>query len=368
MLRKIVFVIAALWCSSLPAFSQSPESETAFKNDYPAGTPRVKAACFLPPIRFIIDRIGGEFVDSISLIPAGYDPHTFEPKSSQLAIFSQADIYFNLGTPVEEVWLGRLGSLDCKLQVVDLIGPLVHDRLLLANAHGYTPSGFAGAGEMKTSGEADGKTVGGKTNPAEAGASASEGGQGPAAANTPAAHSAQEHLGHEHHDYDGNDPHVWMSPTLLKRLAAVVCAGLSEQMPEQAAYFDKNYQALVAQIDAVDADAKSLLAGLPESKRIFLVFHPSWSYFAREYALTQMAVEHDGKEPTPTSLAITIQEARSKGISVIFVQKEFNPGVAETVAAHLPGGRVELLDPLGYNPLQAIREAAAAISSQGDTK
>ncbi|MBQ4132561.1 MAG: zinc ABC transporter substrate-binding protein [Desulfovibrionaceae bacterium] len=328
LLKIIAFSVAAFLCAPFTVFAQpgadggqGGETESAFVNNYPSGTPRVKAACSLPPIKYVIDRIGGEYVDSISLIPPGFDPHTFEPKSSQLAIFSQADIYFSLDTPMEKLWLGRLGSLDDGVQVVNLVAPLSDSDLLPPDKHEHE-HGHSHADEAAPD-----------ENNQETGAPV----------------------------YDGHDPHVWMSPSLLRQMADAVRGGLSDQMPEQEAYFEKNYRILAGQIENLDAEIRNMLRPLPTERRAFLVFHPSWAYFAAEYDLTQMAVEQDGKEPTPMSLAIIIQDARNRGINVIFVQKEFNPEVAATVAAHLPGGRVELLDPLGDNPLRAIRESALAV-------
>ena len=346
LLRTIAFSFAALLCAVPLVFAQENGQEPAvFSNDYPAGTPRVKAACSLLPIKYIIDRIGGEYIDSLALIPAGFEPHTFEPKSSQLAAFSQADVYFSLEMPVERLWLGRFSSLGEQVHVVSLMEPLAAAGLLLAETDDHAHGSDDGTGA--------GHTPAGDNDPAHDGESSG---------------AAADEENQAHFDYDGYDPHVWMAPSLLKLLADTVKAGLSEQMPEQAAYFEKNCRTLLRQIEGLDERVKKILSALPAEKRSFLVFHPSWTYFAKEYGLVQMAIEQDGKEPTPMSLAMIIQDARKTGIGTIFVQKEFNPGVAATVASHLPDGRVEILDPLGANPLRAIQEAAAAISGQDESE
>ena len=79
--------------------------------------------------------------------------------------------------------------------------------------------------------------------------------------------------------------------------------------------------------------------------RHFLVFHPSWAYFARDYGLEQVSIEVDGKSPRPMDLARTIARAREMGVRTVFVQKQFDTAAAEVVAREIRG-RVAPLDPL----------------------
>lgn len=332
-IRFFIFLLVALFFYPHAAVSASDEP-AGFRNDYPKGTPIIKAATNLAPIRFIIDRIGGEYVDSVSIVPPGFDPHTFEPKPSQLALLNQADVYFSLNTPLEQVWIERFMALNSRMALVNLMDGLKGTNMLLADTHMH-------AHEHDEGHEHEGAH-----------------GNDPGHEHSEAEHAAQEMA------YDGHDSHVWMSPYFLKLIAGEICKEFSRQMPQQAAYFQKNLAAFNEKADQVAVRVRALLKDLPESKKTFLVFHPSWAYFAKEFGLTQLAVEHEGKEPTPAYLAMLIDDARNKGISVIFVQKEFNPAIAATVASHLPDGRVVTLDPLGYDCFKSIEETAAAIGGK----
>lgn len=322
-IRFLAFLLVSLLFFPYAAVSASDEP-AGFRNDYPKGTPIIKAATRLAPIQFVVDRIGGEYVDSISVVPPGFDSHTFEPKPSQLKLLNQADVYFSLDTPLEQVWIERFVALNSRVSLVNLMSALKGTNMLLADTHEHFHKNEPG----------------------------------------------HEHADEEHEHaalemaYDGHDSHVWMSPYFLKLIAGEVCKEFSRQLPQQAAYFEKNLAVFNERADELGIRVRALLKDLPESKKTFLVFHPSWAYFAKEFGLTQLAVEQEGKEPTPAYLAMIIDDARNKGISVIFVQKEFNPAIAATVAAHLPEGRVVTLDPASYDCFKSIEETAAAISGK----
>lgn len=355
LLRMKFFSFFFIFCLIVPSLglgapdSQSEEAPEGFGDDYLYGIPKIRAATGVAPIQFVLDRIGGEFVDTISLIPTGYDPHTFEPKPSHLKLLEQADIYFSLSTPFEQAWLKRFAYVGISLRAVDLMATLVESEELLLDPqkqgplHGLSSTKGKNTEMQEMSGFAS--LVDDELNKSE---ELDE--QAPVEQPVPV--------------YDGEDYHIWMSPYFLKKVAAVVAEKFSDQMPKQYAYFQKNLASFNARIEQVEDQFRKDLKDLPEAQKTFLVFHPSWTYFAQDFGLIQLAVEQDGKGPTPLSLAMVIDESRTRGISVIFVQKEFNPDMASTVAAHLPGGRVVVLSPLSYNCLKSIEDTGYAITGK----
>jgi len=83
-------------------------------------------------------------------------------------------------------------------------------------------------------------------------------------------------------------------------------------------------------------EALTLIHGQPLPKDAkFMVFHPSWAYFAKAYGLTQLAIEVEGKEPKPKMLQRIIQKAEQEEIKAIFTQKEFSDKSAKTIAHQL---------------------------------
>jgi len=174
---------------------------------------------------------------------------------------------------------------------------------------------------------------------------------------------AHEHAGKEeghHHEAGEPDPHVWLSPRLAKVLAASMRDALAKIDPEGAAIYAAGYDRFAASCDTLDADIKKLFADLPGGEHKFMVFHPSWGYFARDFGLTQEPIEQLGREPGPKALAALIKEARKDGVKVIFVQPQFSTAQAETVAKAIDG-QVVAIDPLDADWPAGLLQAAKAL-------
>ena len=130
---------------------------------------------------------------------------------------------------------------------------------------------------------------------------------------------------------------------------------LSRLAPEQAELFQRRYAAYAAEVQALDAELRTLLA--PLQGRAFLVFHPAWGYFAASYGLQQVPIEHEGKAPGARALAALIAQARAEGIRVVFVQPQFDRRQAQQVAQAI-GGVVIAVDPLAPDYVANLRRVA----------
>lgn len=153
----------------------------------------------------------------------------------------------------------------------------------------------------------------------------------------------------------GTDPHVWTSPPQVKMMAASIRDALIEADPGHRGEFESNYRAFIAELDALDRDLRAILA--QARGKSFMVFHPAWGYFAKDYGLRQIPIEAEGKEPGGKSLARVIDLGRREGVKVIFVQTQFSRRTAETVAAAI-GARVVAVDPLAENYPQNLLRVA----------
>lgn len=167
-------------------------------------------------------------------------------------------------------------------------------------------------------------------------------------------------------DVRENDPHIWLSPGKLKIQARTVATTLARVDPEHRREYSSRLQHVEVELDRLDRAIRERLK--PYSGRIFLVYHPSWSYFAEDYGLRQVAVEIDGKDPSDRELTELQRMARGQQISVIFVQPQIRGRGAEAVARAI-GGRVEVLDPLAPNipsNLLAVTEKLVESFARGD--
>ena len=114
----------------------------------------------------------------------------------------------------------------------------------------------------------------------------------------------------------GLDPHVWTSPENVKIMAQSIYETLAAIDPAHQADFQANLDSFTADIDQLEADINANLSGITSKK--FIVFHPAWGYFARDFGLEQIAIEIGGSEPSAQELAGIIDEAKAENVKVIF--------------------------------------------------
>ena len=141
----------------------------------------------------------------------------------------------------------------------------------------------------------------------------------------------------------GNDPHIWLSPLNARIMVENICSGLIAVDPENESYYIQNRDAYLRQLDDLDEEIRESLDGV--ENRAFMVFHPAWGYFARDYELEQIPIEIEGKEPSVKDIANVIDEALERDIKVVFASPQFNQQSARTIADEI-GGKVESIDPL----------------------
>lgn len=156
-------------------------------------------------------------------------------------------------------------------------------------------------------------------------------------------------------DADAPDPHIWLSPTLVKVQARTIMEALTALDPVHADDYQANLEALVTDIDVLDGDIRATLAGV--ERRRFMVFHPSWAYFARDYELEMIPIEVGGQEPSAGELAELVARAEEEDVRVIFAQPEFSTQAAEAIADEI-GGEVLLISPLAEDWLGNLRRVA----------
>ncbi|MBW2608141.1 MAG: zinc ABC transporter substrate-binding protein, partial [Deltaproteobacteria bacterium] len=113
----------------------------------------------------------------------------------------------------------------------------------------------------------------------------------------------------------------------------------------------------IIEIENLDAELKGIFAGKRKGME-FIVFHPSWGYFAQGYGLNQIPMEIEGKDPKPADLQRLIKQAKKLGVKVIFVQPQFSAASASVIAQAI-GGKIAFADPLALNWPDNLRQVAA---------
>lgn len=280
----------------------------------PQVTASPRAFVTIPPQKYFVDHIsGGQIPVSIMVLP-GASPHTYEPKPKQMAQLAAASLYFTIGDSFDLIWMERIQAINPKMTIVRTEANIT--KIPITDHH-----------------------------------------------ETHAHHLEPESLSeHDHHEVEHSllDPHIWLDPNLVKIQAQHICTGLMMADPQNVQQYQQNLEKFEQQLTALDQEIQDTLAVIPAEKRSFLVFHPSWGYFAKAYGLQQQAVEVQGKEPSPRELSQIIAQAQALDTKVIFVQPQFSQKSAEVIAQQI-GATTVHLDPLAEDWANNLRHAAQAL-------
>ncbi len=163
---------------------------------------------------------------------------------------------------------------------------------------------------------------------------------------------------HDHHEghHHRHDPHTWLSPPHLMLLSRAALQDLIRLFPQKKERFMQNYHKLIADLAALDGEIYA-----QELDKKFVVYHPSFGYFAAVYDLEQIPIEREGKEPSAKELAALVKAA--KGARVLITEPQFPQRSALFLAKRL-GLRVVTIDPLAYDIPQTLRSLAKALGRE----
>ncbi|HZK44391.1 MAG TPA: zinc ABC transporter substrate-binding protein [Syntrophomonadaceae bacterium] len=160
-----------------------------------------------------------------------------------------------------------------------------------------------------------------------------------------------------------HDPHTWLSPRLVKKQVETICQAFIQVDKNNQDYYLANLEKTKANLDSMDKKIQAKLSDLESNT--FLVYHPAWGYFARDYGLKEMAIEEHGKEPGPAEMAHIIATAKKNGIKTVFASPQHSIRSAEAIAAEL-GARVVTIDPLPSNYDDILNSAGLISKALGD--
>jgi zinc transport system substrate-binding protein len=266
------------------------------------------------PQKYFVDKIGGKRVSVTVMVEPGASPHSYEPKPSQMAALSKARAYFAIGLEFENVWLPKFCRLNKGMAIIPMDSGIMRKQLDIS-----------------------------AEDPTE---------------------STAGSFGHDHHE--GADPHIWLSPELVKKQVRTVREALCRLDPDFASSYTANCRAFEGEITALQDSIRIILKrnhSDSPAQNTFMVFHPSWAYFGREFNLRQIAIEIEGKEPSARQLQTIIETAKQNAVRTIFVQPQFSQRSAQIIASELKI-RVAIADDLAYDWANNLIAFAKAISLQ----
>ncbi len=256
----------------------------------------------IPPLKSLVEAIVGEDYPVEVLVPPGASPETFEPTPRQYVTVNCARRLFQIG--LIDFERNLVAKIADPKKVVDL--------------------GQASGIELLTGS------------------------------------CSHAHGDHAHGHTHGVDPHLWSSPRALQRMAAVIYETIRADHPDSVRYA-RNYERLQTELAELDRRTAERLAR--SGVGTILVYHPALAYYARDYGLEQIAIEHEGKEPSARHLAELIRRARAEGIDRILYQVQFPKSSVEAIAADL-GAEAVCFDPLAEDAIANIDAVTTLITKE----
>ena len=258
------------------------------------------------PLKTFVDKIGGNKINTTVMVQAGASPHNYEPKASQMKAVSKADVYFSIEVEFEKVWLDKFKNQNKKLLISDVVYNM--NKTVIQNHH----------------------------------------------------HEQEENCKHLHEAIE-LDPHIWVDPIHVKKIAQNIFSTLVNIDPKNSAFYKKNLDNYIQELEMLNNEIKAILKNVPKES-IFMVFHPAWGYFAKRYELKQLSVEIEGKEPKMKALVKLMKKAKEEKVHAIFTQPEFSDKSAKIIASNLNINVIKA-SPLAKDWAENLKNLAKAIAN-----
>jgi len=250
------------------------------------------------PQKYFIGQIAGELYEVNILIPPGASPASYEPVPQQIARLEESAAYFMAGhIGFEYSWADKISASNPGMALFDLSQGIELIR-------------------------------------------------------------REDSLLHDHDHPGGVDPHIWVSPRRVKSIAENIFRAMVEIDPDHEDFYRANYIRFREELDFLDLTIEQMLNDF--EGRSFIIFHPALTYLAADYGIQQVAIEWEGKEPSPGYLMALIDHAKKENINVVFVQEQFDMDNARAVADEL-NGEIVRINPLDEDWKASVLQIASAL-------
>lgn len=264
-------------------------------------------ATFYPMYEFTKEVIGDAGEVEL-LIPAGTEPHDFEPSAKDMAKISDADV-FVYNSDELETWADGVKSNSKNTEFIEAA-----DKIDLMEGDGEGHDHEADHDHESDESHED--------------------------------HEHESEESHDDHDHSHElDPHVWLDPVLAQKEVEEIRDELIEKYPDQKETFTKNAENYIEKLSALD---KSYSDSFKNAKnRTFVTQHAAFGYLAKRYNLTQEAIAgiSPDQEPSPSRIAELKHYVDDHGVKVIYFEENASSKVAETLSKET-GVKLEVLNPI----------------------
>lgn len=314
-MQKGLLLLGSVVLSVLLTACGGQEKKEASSNE------KIQVMTTFYPMYEFTKQVVGDKGDVELLIPAGTEPHDFEPSAKDLAKISDSDV-FVYNSPELETWTDNLtDTIDTKQ--TEIIQASKDIKLMEGIEHDHEEAHD---------------------------------------------HDTQEHEEHGHsHELD---PHVWLDPALAIKEVETIRDQLSKKYPDDKAAFEKNAASYIDELKKLDEEFQT--AFKDAKNKTFVTQHAAFGYLANQYGLTQEAIAgiSPDQEPSPSRLSELKHYVDDNQVKVIYFEENASSKVAETLSKET-GVKLEVLNPLesltdkqikdGEDYLSVMRENLTAL-------
>lgn len=241
-----------------------------------------------------VREVGGERVDSFSLIPLGADPHTYQPGAGDVSRLADANIVFKLGLTFESSNFDRL-----------LDNTVTDKTNLVALGESVQPIPFEETHEEHVDEEE-------------------------------AEHDEEEEEGEHEEEHGKFDPHFWFDPLKVKDAVSKIADTLSQADSDGAAVYSRNAGRYIQQLDELHEWIRQQVAQIPVERRLLITSHESLGYFAHRYEfevagaiIPSLSTE---QEPSAQAIAHLVEEIKEHNARAIFAESTLSDRLAQNIA------------------------------------
>ncbi|MGY3716728.1 metal ABC transporter solute-binding protein, Zn/Mn family [Sutcliffiella cohnii] len=306
-IKAIVFTFLLLIFTALVGCSNNNTT-----NDATETNNKIKVYTTIYPLEDFTNKIGGEFVDVESVYPPGADAHTYEPSTRVVSEIAVADVFIYSGVGAEGFADKMKDVLKNEKVMIIPAGKDIelldydHDHDAHEEDHNHDHDHDHDAHEEDHDHDHDHE------------------------------HDAhEEDHDHDHtHAHDG-DPHVWIDPILSIQLAENIKDALSTLKPDQAEFFENNFNQLKQDLEALHSEFDEMVQ--TSATNHILVSHAAYGYWEHRYGINQISVTglSPTDEPSQRQLTEIIKTAQENDIKYVIFDQNITGKIADMVKSEI---------------------------------
>lgn len=252
------------------------------------------------PVYEFTKAVAGDKADITMLMPAGTEPHDYEPSAKDISKIARSDIFIYSSNNME-TWVKSLkSSIDEK------------QTQILNSSHSIK---MIDENEELKSEEAE------------------------------LANKEEESSFSSTSNYD---PHIWLNPENAKKMVKNISNELIQQDPKNEKYYVKRTNAYLKKLTELNQEYKTTFKNA--KNKTFVTQHAAFAYLAKQYGLTQVAVAgiSSDEEPSPRRLAELQTYIKKYHVDTIFTESNDSSKIANMLAKETN------IKVKGLNPIEGL--------------